>query len=332
MSVAVFVPDKPFWGARIVQIPFLQALREKFPRSEVRLHAPVAEAREFIAWGLADSVREYRRSGRPPDFLGALADLRAARSDAVFNLRRKSTGCSLVTALAGGRRTGYDEGPFSRFLDDAVPYDSGIYMSARYLSLLENGARGGRDDRSIPLFRSWMEAQLPRRQAPRRVLFLVSGSREGKKWPLESFLRIVPSVEEAARAKVAFVLGPRERAEGDRLRGEGVEVLDSPPLPERLARIDASPLVVANDCGPSHLAQLSGRRFLGIYVPRFGAPADWFLDKENSDLVVAEDGRGLESVEPEHVLDRAVALLETADYADSLRRFSRAETPIAARS
>jgi hypothetical protein len=123
--IAVLVPNKPFWGARIVQVPFLWALRKAWPGEEIRLHAPVGEAREFLGWALADSWRPYGRAGGP-GALGLVRALRAEEADRVYNLRRKSGACVLATALAPGSRIGFDEGLGARRLHERRAYDSHI--------------------------------------------------------------------------------------------------------------------------------------------------------------------------------------------------------------
>jgi len=322
MRVAVLAPNKPFWGARIVQIPFLQALRETFPKAEVHVHSPVEAAAELVRWRLVDSHRAYAR-GR---WAGLLAELRHHRPDRVYNLRRKSAGCALATGAQRGVRIGYDEGLFARFLDERIPYDSRIYLATRYVALMHPDVLDGHDARTVPLFRAWLETRVGGGCAEKRVVLFPGAGNPQKKWPLERFLELAEPLREATGCEVTAVLGPQEREEHWRLVGDPrVEVLDTPTVNELLRLVDCSALVVSNDNGPSHFAQLSGRRFLGLYRAGWSTVEDWFLDKENSDLIVTDPGETMEAIPLERVLAAARRLLRKPEMVQELVPFSREE-------
>ncbi len=355
LRIAVFVPNKPFLGARIVQIPFFVALRRRFPGAEIRLYSPVPEARDFADWGLADSWRGYDL-GRATRWLRLVADVRRWRPDRVFNLRRKSFACSFAAAFAPGESRGYREGLLSRLLDEVRAYDSSIYLAARYVSLLEPDVRDGRDTASTPLFREWLAgctdalhdpapaaAMQPSAGAP--VLLLPGAGDVSKKWPLANFLEIAGPIAEGAQAPVVLLLGPAEEAERGRLLSGAlvasadrrpllpagalgntvpVEIADSPSFAETCMLAAASRLTVANDCGPSHLAQLAGGRFLGLYSAERSTLPDWFLDKENSELLVAAPGRGLDSIPVAAVVAKSLELLGRPQRCERFVRYSRA--------
>lgn len=322
MRIAVLAPNKPYWGARIVQIPFLQALREVFPKAEVHVHSPVEAAAELVRWRLADSHRPYVRGA----WAGVLAEIRRRRPERIYNLRRKSSGCSLVTAAQRGTRVGYHEGVFARFLDERVSYDSRIYMATRYVSLVHPDVLDGHDARTIPLFRAWLETRVGGGCAEKRVLLLPGAGNVQKKWPLERFLELAEPLREATSCEVTAVLGPREREEHWRLVGDPrVEVLDTPTVTELARLVDCSALVVSNDNGPSHFAQLSGRRFLGLYRAGWSTVEDWFLDKENSEILVTEPGEAMEAISFERVLAAARRLLRKPEVVQELVPFSRRE-------
>ena len=341
-TVAVLLPRKPFWGARIVQVPFLRALRERNAEGRVLLFATADGAEEFVRWRLGDEIFPVAGRAALP---GAV---RRVRPRVVVNLRRKSTASCIAAGLSGARRIGFDDGPLARLLDERVPYDSSTYMASRYLSLIEPEVRGGRDALTIPWFRRWMgeriERELKGRRAagyepaaelpPRAVLFPGAGRPE-KRWPLVRFLALGRALGTDLGERPVLVVGPRERGLLDEIPPDsGVEIRDQPEVGALLRLIDAAPIVVANDCGPSHLAQLAGRRFLGLYRTGWSTIEDWFLDKANSDLVATHPGEGMESILLETVLGKARALLAKPDYCESLVRFSREESrrPRAARS
>src|SRR5689334_22077817 len=56
-TIAVILPRKPFWGARIVQVPLFRALRERHPEARILLFASAEGGEEFVRWRLGDEVR-----------------------------------------------------------------------------------------------------------------------------------------------------------------------------------------------------------------------------------------------------------------------------------
>lgn len=330
--VAVLLPNKPFFGARIVQVPFLRALRERHPEARVLLFAAADGADEFIRWRLCDEV--HRVGGRAA-LPGAV---RRHRPRVVFNLRRKSTASSLAAAFGGARRVGYDAGLLSRLLDERVKYDSSIYIASRYVALLEPGARAERDRHTIPIFSAWMAERIERElkgrratgieppaTAPRAVL-LPGAGRPEKRWPVARFLALGRALGQELGERPILVVGPRERGLLDEIPPDsGVEIREGLEAGALMRLLAAAPIVVSNDCGPSHFAQLSGRRFLGLYRAGWSTVEDWFLDKENSDLVATRPGEGMDAILLETVLAKARALLAKPDYCDTFVRFSREE-------
>jgi ADP-heptose:LPS heptosyltransferase len=323
MKIAVLGPNKPFWGARIVLVPFLRALRNLYPGATVRLHSPVRPTAELLRWGLIDEHRTYRRAA----WTRVLADLRRWWPDRVYNLRRKSAGMCLATAAAGGRRIGYAEGLLTRFLDERAVYDSHVYLATRYLALVDESVRGGSDARSVPLFRQWMTERIGAADDTARHLLLLPGAGNAeKKWPLERFLELARALGTDAGGRAVCVIGPGEPAERSALAGGGdVEVVDSPRVDALLRLVESASLVVANDNGPSHLAQLSGRRFLGLYRAGWSTVEDWFLDRPNADLLVTEPETGMDSLSVDAVAAAARSVLGREGLAERLVRFSRAE-------
>lgn len=332
--VAVLLPNKPFFGARIVQVPFLRALRERNPDARMLLFAPAEGADEFIRWRLGDEVQRVGgRAGLP----GAV---RRHRPQVVFNLRRKSASSCLAAAFAGSRRVGFDSGLLSRLLDERVRYDSSVYLASRYVSLLEPAARGAADRHTIPLFSAWMAERIerelkgrratgiePQAASPARAVLLPGAGRPEKRWPIARFLALGRALGQELGEKPILVIGPRERGLLDEIPPDsGVEIREGLEPGALMRLLAAAPLVVSNDCGPSHFAQLSGRRFLGLYRAGWSTVEDWFLDKENSDLVVTRPGEGMDAILLETVLAKARRLLAKPVYCDTLVRFSREES------
>lgn len=332
--VAVLLPNKPFWGARIVQVPFLRALREGHPDSRIVLFAPAPGADEFVRWRLGDEVIPV--GGR----VSLPSALRRQKPHLVFNLRRKSTASCLAAGFSRSRRVGFDSGLLSRLLDERVKYDASVYLASRYVALLDPSVRGGRDGRTIGIFTSWMNERIERERKGRRAtglepattpvpraVLLPGAGRPEKRWPIARFLALGRALGSELGEKPILVIGPRERGLLDEIPPDsGVEIREGLEAGALMRILAAAPITVANDCGPSHFAQLSGRRFVGLYRAGWSTVEDWFLDKENSDLVATRPGEGMDAILLETVLAKARALLSKPDYCGSFVPFSREES------
>lgn len=101
----------------------------------------------------------------------------------------------------------------------------------------------------------------------RRVYLVPCGSVDAKRWPLNSWVSLGAALEDHGM-EVHVVLGPLEDSYGetfDRLYHERVyRNLDLRVLAAHFAQAS---LVVANDCGPMHLAGFVGAPLIGIFGP-----------------------------------------------------------------
>ncbi|MDP6460292.1 MAG: glycosyltransferase family 9 protein [Gemmatimonadota bacterium] len=326
-----------------MQIPFLYALRTRHPQATIRVVSPVAQARAFTEWGLADEVR-LCAGGGVAGFLRLVRALRRHPPDLLLQLRRWSPACSLAAAVSPGRRVGFAHGTLSRLLDERHPYDDGVHLATRYLSLVDARARGECDTATVPLFREWMNLvappePLPEDAAARPVLLMPGAGNPEKRWPLDRFLSLAGRIP---AERFVLLLGPGEVEEramllplaqdapgGAAVLPTGVagnecpvEIAESTDLVRTLALVRGARLTISNDCGPSHIAQLSGGRFLGLYRPESETLADWFLDRENADLLCAPAGQALDAVSVEAVAEAAGRLLEKPACAEEVRPLS----------
>ena len=79
------------------------------------------------------------------------------------------------------------------------------------------------------------------------------------------------------------------------------------PLSEIAKAVMSAKLVVANDCGPSHLAQFAGVPYVGVFHE---SNREWFWTRETSADVLPLDGTcEIKNVTPEQVRDACQQVL-----------------------
>lgn len=136
------------------------------------------------------------------------------------------------------------------------------------------------------------------------VLMPGGGSGEFKRWPLDHYIALADRLQEhlGGHAEFTFILGPAEAAEHDRLKQlarPDFRMEFCRPVGALAALMRNARLVVANDCGPSHIAQGLCLPYVGV----FNEPnPEWFWARENTRDVVPEVAfSGIDSIHPAQV-------------------------------
>ena len=156
--------------------------------------------------------------------------------------------------------------------------------------------------------------------APQIVLMPGGGAGDYKRWPIEHYVALADLLKPTLmpQATFCFVLGPDE-AEQYRwlqsLERSDFVYLMTRPLAEIAKAVMGATLVVANDCGPSHLAQFAGVPYVGVFHE---SNREWFWARETSADVLPQDGTcEIKNVTPKQVLGACQQVLSLAVSNDS---------------
>ncbi len=129
--------------------------------------------------------------------------------------------------------------------------------------------------RSRTLDVQYKRVPTPERGADVEVTFAPCASQWAKRWPQEQWLHLARSALTAGW-RMNVVLGPDEHGCAETLcRLDGVRVHHSMDLTELARLLARQDLVVANDCGPMHLAASQGTPTLALFGPT--NPRCWFF-------------------------------------------------------
>jgi ADP-heptose:LPS heptosyltransferase len=147
------------------------------------------------------------------------------------------------------------------------------------------------------------------------VLMPGGGAGDYKRWPIEHYVALADLLKATLmpEARFCFVLGPDEAKQYRWLqslaRSDFVYLMTQPVAAIAKAVLNAQ-LVVANDCGPSHLAQFARVPYVGIFHE---SNREWFWARDNSLDVVPVDGTtDIKHVTPAQVLAAAQSVLSVA--------------------
>ena len=125
------------------------------------------------------------------------------------------------------------------------------------------------------------------------VVFMPGGGAgDFKRWPVQHYVQLADALKPGLRdqAVFCFVLGPDEAKEYEwlvQLNRSDFSFVMTRPLPEIAQVVLKARLIVANDCGPSHLAQFSGKPYVGVFHER---NKEWFWTRNNTADVLPADG------------------------------------------
>ncbi len=291
-DLVVLVRSRPFFGAQLVMFPALYQL--KAWRPDLRLHVVARDPLHAVFAPLpwvdvfheAHSWHdEWRAIGRHCEVLVGLHP--SSERHGLLALGRRPP---VRLGFRNGRLT-------DRIWTHAIAANTHDYRGLHFLNLLAawqplDPLQTARQ--SIV----HLAATLPARQRPAPdglVLMPGGGAGEFKKWGLSRFLDLAAALgrQHGWNLPVHVVLGPAEIAEAEQLRqaaAPSVRVWQQPSLAELAALVSTARLVVANDCGPSHLAQCAGTPLVSV----FDSPKpEWFWSRPGALCLTPPAGQGL---------------------------------------
>jgi ADP-heptose:LPS heptosyltransferase len=307
--IVVFAPNKPFFGANILQLPFFQHLRHNFTNAEIIIWSPVKASSMMLNNGLADKLYIYKNW---KDYFKITVFLWRYKPDIVFNLRWHSEGLNFITALSGANlRVGFKtSSPFLFFFNRKPKYNEDIYMSMRYLELLKDiGIDNFFGFKKVALLDQNSALQIPDNNEI-FCLMPAGGEGEHKRWGIENYCALASLIlKMKSDAYFYFVIGPQEgeyiQTIKDSLPVNSYNILQGGSLGDIVKVSKKAKLTIANDCGPSHLAQMSDVNYIGVWGWKEQNPIHrintWTMVRPNAIHVVATQGEDIKTVTPAEV-------------------------------
>jgi ADP-heptose:LPS heptosyltransferase len=317
-QLVVFVPNKIFFGANILQIPFFQHLRRGYPQARITIWSPEKASEMMLNLNLADELLIYNGWA---DYFRILRHLLKLRPDVVFNLRWFSEGINLLTGISLAKlRIGFHtSSPFRFLLNGRVQRNDQTYMGLFYLDLLKpTGINSLFFFEGIKRLDINSKLKIPDRE---HIICLMPGGGEGehKRWGIHNFCKLGKLIiNRFPQAYLIFVLGPNENnfinIISNYFKKSECMSLVNGSLGDIVRITKQSQITIANDCGPSHLAQMSGANYIGIWGWTNQHPLqriiNWTYPKPNSVHIVAEQGMDIKKITAEEVLRVAHGFLK----------------------
>ena len=306
-KIAILAPNKEFFGATIVQFPFFQSLRAAYPDAEIKVWSSVKITNVLKVYSFCNEVTDVEKNG----FFSFLFSLIKFSPDLIINMRPFSEKTRISTFLTPAKKKIWFT---KKKKGSGVFQNTQIYIPYSYLDLL--GPLGIKQDRSFELFGKLLTTstyKIP--QEKQNIVFIVAGGEKYKRWGIENFLKLIEILGNNNYC-YHFVLGGDELEYIDAIKQKNlpyVEIHQGRKIEDLGKLFVSSDLVVSNDCGPSHIAQLSHCRYLSLWgwglKPLFPRFSEWFYPHKDSYTLMTKYGVELPELEPERVAKMCLGLL-----------------------
>lgn len=308
-DIAVYIRSRDKFGDQIASFPALYQLKQWWPQATLRVVGQHAVSGYYLPLPWVDEFVQV-------DSLYAAARAMPWRADMAVCLHHTSERYAIVNMLRMPKvRLGFQN---NRLLDFIWTHgwrkDINEYIGLANLSLLGTYRPVQPEITSRDCFANI--AALAPQPRPSADIVLIPGGGDGefKRWGVDNFVALADLLKATlgADTRFSFVLGPAEAAEQAALAAMNrpdFELVVGRTVPELAALMLNARLIVANDCGPSHIGQ-------GVCVPYVGvfneANPEWFWARSYTEAVYPESGRvDIQLVSPGQVAAACFRVLQT---------------------
>lgn len=307
-NIIIFIQNRDFFGALLNHIPLLYSLRIQYHTAKIIIFSPFTRAYSFYEWGLADEIVIQKQAN-----IKLWKVLRQIKADLIITLRPSSMLLNALIGFSGAKkRIGYRSFAGRWLLDGMVERNTDVYRALNYLNLLKPVNVVPR----IPdYFVSCAKDSNLIIDGSRCHFCIISGGGAGdfKKWGIENYIKLCQEIIKIIpNAHFYFILGEQEKPYLSYIRDSTVSVLSTLLVNDSIANcakaILWSLVTIGNDCGPAHIAQLSGVNFVGIYSNESGSGektiAEWFYMRSNSRYICAATNEDIKAIPVDKVFEK----------------------------
>jgi lipopolysaccharide heptosyltransferase II len=273
----ILIAQLAFIGDLVFATPLLEALRRCWPAAELGLIAtPTAlELFDHDPRPWQRFAYDKTRRGSLRQIMQLSDQLKEFRAELFVAVSRSARTQLLARASGAPIRVGFG-GPWSRWLlTDVVARDDRAAFPERPLQLLRAlGVDLPAGPLELHVSREAREAALSKLQqagwdrTSRLVAIAPGANYATKRWPIDSYARLVELLVNEFQATVLVFGGPRERELMQRLSAlPGVLPRFDIGLRGVVAELTAVDLFVSGDSGPAHIARALGVPYLVLHGP-----------------------------------------------------------------
>jgi ADP-heptose:LPS heptosyltransferase len=284
-KIVVIMQNRNFLGAQIVHIPVLLELKKMYKESKIIIFSKHKVSNILLDLGIVDKL--IIEENQFKTFVKYLS----INPQITINLRKKSILWILINSFFNfNSRIGFKTFISNLFFTKTFKYNSKIYRAQNYLNLIEKNLEVESFDKV------------------ERILIIPGAGGNEKIWNIENYVELANKLKNLYNGfEVAFLLGLKEQNLIQSIENNHFALYFNKEITFVKNIIQTSSIVIANDCGPSHFAQISDVKTFILYTNEKGDANDviseWFNKMGNKFYIIGKEYENMNSLTAENVFE-----------------------------
>ena len=289
-NIVIFLQNRNFFGTQVTHIPFLCEVKYLYPQARITIITKHKVSSILKELSYCDNIIFENNKKE------LIQEYRKINPEITYNLRNKSLSTQMIMTLFNRKtKIGYSTNFTKIFFSKTFESNTSIYRSLNYLRLID---------------KKFNPVNIKKRDV---VSILPGAGGKFKIWNLENYIKVAKFIESHYPLKVEFILGNEEKNMLEELK-ENFIVHFHTDITTLETNIYSSKLVIGNDCGPSHFAQISDVKTLILYSYEKNDAkeviSEWFNLQKNKYYLIGEKEKAIDTISVENVINKIKEILE----------------------
>lgn len=293
-NIVVFLQNRDFFGAQIVHIPLLKFLRKKYIGCKIYIVSKHKVSNLLINLSIADEIIYDKNK------LSTFYSYIKINPNITINLRKNSSFINFYVSLFNFKKKfGFKTFLTNLFFSKSYKHNNKIYRSINYLNIID-----------INLFDYSIKKDINK-----RISIIPGAGDDFKIWDIKNYIEVAKYLKDKYNNyEICFIIGEKEKDFLNQIDKNEFKVYFNLEINKLFNIIETSELTIANDCGPSHIAQISNNKYLILYSNKDndakGVIKEWFNPTKNGLYIIGENNKDINSINKKEVIDKSIELLQ----------------------
>ena len=306
-TIVIFGMNRNFFGAQIVQIPYLQKLRSAHPDQKIILFSKNSLSKLFLDLKLVDEVILNKGYGFTYNYL------RSHSIYATINFRDKSKLLEIIQVFTKATyKLGFKNLFTKLFFTHTYTNDIEVYRALNLLYLVKPllGESFSQD-----LF---LTSFKPQSSTLNISLFPGAGDAY-KLWDIQNYLQVAQNLSNHYDQEVIihlFIGNNEDHLTDPFIQDKSLKTVihKNKPITEILSLLSQSILSIGNDTGPMHCAQLSNVNALVLFSHELEkgerVVKEWFYSRDKARYLLSEPYTSINTIKVTQVTKSSIELID----------------------
>lgn len=291
-KIVIFSQNRDFFGAQIVHIPLIKELKNKYPNSHISIFSKNKITYLLKSLALVDEV--IIEENKLITFYKYLK----INPSITINLRKNSSFINFFISFFNFKtKIGFETFLSKKFFTVTKKHDSTIYRAQNYLNLINGHLK-------------------PKTLIIEKEITIIPGAGgDFKIWSLKNYIELATQIKKKyPQYELSFILGEKEKAFKKELLKHNFTIHYNLEINKLFKVIESSKITIANDCGPSHIAQISNKHYIILYSDEFEDATtitqEWYNNKEGSYALISSPKQHINSLLVTNVFEKVEIILD----------------------